>query len=118
MQERYLRTSPFAAAAKLALETLYRDEFSQFVREKIAQQARMRLGVFPSQQERGDLGDVFCLTDPRLVRGLILLSLCYREEHDSFTRPLARFTHRHGFGRFLPTDGLRSRADHLSKLSM
>jgi hypothetical protein len=46
------------------LEELYTNEFASFIKKKIVDRARIRLGMFPSQEERGDLGDVFCLTDP------------------------------------------------------
>lgn len=73
--------SPFDEVGARALETLYRAEFAPLLKKKIVDQARIRLGLFPSQQERGDLGDVFCLTDPRLpdgpivVRSLLFLSI-------------------------------------------
>jgi hypothetical protein len=71
--------------------------FTDFVRKKIVDRARIRLGMFPSQEERGNLGDgkpvrcfvsyafaleltglsihlVFCLTDPHAPDHPIVLA--------------------------------------------
>jgi hypothetical protein len=56
-QKTVIEASPFAPAAARALDQLYREEFGRFVRTKIVEQAKVRLGMFASQEERGDLGD-------------------------------------------------------------
>jgi hypothetical protein len=53
-----IQSSPFDRASMHALQELYVREFGSFVRRKIAERARVKLGVFPSLDERGDLGDV------------------------------------------------------------
>ncbi|KAL7414634.1 hypothetical protein BDY24DRAFT_350325 [Mrakia frigida] len=66
LREAHRLKTPFSKAATQAFDTLYATEFSAFIKKKITDQARVRLGMFTAQRERGDLGDVFCLTNPRL----------------------------------------------------
>ncbi|WVW86512.1 hypothetical protein I302_108561 [Kwoniella bestiolae CBS 10118] len=53
-------------AQEEATERLYATEFRRFVTGKITEQARARLQFIPDHQKRGDLGEVFCIADPRL----------------------------------------------------
>lgn len=63
----------FDTVSKQALDQLYRQHFSTFIRTKIAEHAKVRLSAFTSREERGDIGEVFCLTNPRLPDHPIVL---------------------------------------------
>ncbi|WWC64927.1 uncharacterized protein I303_107541 [Kwoniella dejecticola CBS 10117] len=53
-------------AQEEATEKLYLSEFKRFVTGKLTEQAKARLQFIPDHKKRGDLGEVFCIADPRL----------------------------------------------------
>ncbi|WWC95038.1 hypothetical protein V866_001890 [Kwoniella sp. B9012] len=54
------------SAQQIATESLYASEFRRFVAGKLTEQARARLQFIPDHDKRGNLGEVFCIADPRL----------------------------------------------------
>ncbi|WRT68780.1 uncharacterized protein IL334_005760 [Kwoniella shivajii] len=74
---------PAISAASLGMHTaqnevterLYAAEFKRFIAGKLTEQAKTRLQYIPEHDKRGDLGEVFCIADPRLPdQPLVLIS--------------------------------------------
>ncbi|PWN50248.1 hypothetical protein IE53DRAFT_411053 [Violaceomyces palustris] len=65
--------SPFDMICSQAINELYRKQFSAFIRVKIAENAKVRLSSVIGGEDRGDLGEVFCVTNPRLPDHPIVL---------------------------------------------
>nr|XP_019010641.1 uncharacterized protein I206_05115 [Kwoniella pini CBS 10737]OCF49422.1 hypothetical protein I206_05115 [Kwoniella pini CBS 10737] len=53
-------------AQEEATDRLYVAEFKRFISGKLTEQAKARLQFIPDHKRRGDLGEVFCIADPRL----------------------------------------------------
>ncbi|WVF72292.1 hypothetical protein IAT40_007105 [Kwoniella sp. CBS 6097] len=53
-------------AQEEATDRLYATEFKRFITGKLTEQAKARLQFIPDHNMRGDLGEVFCIADPRL----------------------------------------------------
>lgn len=69
--------SPFDSAQGHLLRSLYDNEFQRFVRNRVVETARVRLGRFDlsaGDAEKDGLGDCFCLTNPRLRDHPIVLT--------------------------------------------
>lgn len=84
LHDSFAKESSFSAISDRIIDDLYRNEFQSFLKYKLVDQAKVRLGVSADQQDRGDLGgmythngvawnltsvyvEVFCLTNPRWV---------------------------------------------------
>ncbi|WWC92025.1 uncharacterized protein L201_006979 [Kwoniella dendrophila CBS 6074] len=62
-------------AQEEATDRLYSIEFKRFITGKLTEQAKARLQFIPDHKKRGDLGEVFCIADPRLPdQPLVLIS--------------------------------------------
>lgn len=57
LQDAHSLRSPFSRAQTRAFDALYATEFNAFIKGKIVDQAKVRLGAFTAQSERGDLGN-------------------------------------------------------------
>ncbi|OCF35409.1 hypothetical protein I316_02959 [Kwoniella heveanensis BCC8398] len=53
-------------AQEEATDRLYATEFKRFITGNLTEQAKARLQFIPDHKKRGDLGEVFCIADPRL----------------------------------------------------
>ncbi|KDN36092.1 hypothetical protein K437DRAFT_63121 [Tilletiaria anomala UBC 951] len=63
----------FDAVSKGLIHDLYHNVWPAFIRTKITEHAKVRLASCVSPQDRGDIGEVFCLTNPRLPDAPIVL---------------------------------------------
>ncbi|WWD22926.1 hypothetical protein CI109_107421 [Kwoniella shandongensis] len=63
------------SAQTAVTQKLYALEFKRFIAGRLTEQAKARLRFVPEHDKRGDLGEVFCIADPRLPdQPLVLIS--------------------------------------------
>lgn len=63
--------STFSALSKSVLSGMYRQHFKTFIQRKLVEMSHVRLGL--SGSERENVGEVFCITNPRLRDNPIVL---------------------------------------------